>query len=201
MSKRKLKSLLILVLTSVLVMLPVLLNGNYLECGIAAIYFAIYIITVWYKVPEGPYSSFPFWMTTGQIWLAYVGAIFSVTICISALRGLFPDQWWIHLIFLPICFGGAYLYRYAYMKNAPKDPSISYDDLIDARQRQTTYVVIAEFEDVESARVVRDMLTANGIEARTFYEVIPAYISRRNQPVQVCVRKADKTIAENLINE
>ena len=67
--------------------------------------------------------------------------------------------------------------------------------------QHTTYVVVAEFEDVESARVVRDMLIAKGIEARTFNEVIPSYISRRNQPVRVCVHKADKAIAERIINE
>jgi len=49
--------------------------------------------------------------------------------------------------------------------------------------------------------VVRDMLIAKGIEARTFNEVIPSYISRRNQPVRVCVHKADKAIAERIINE
>ncbi len=201
MSKRKIINLLILILVSVFIMLPALRIGNWYDCGVATIYFCILILTVWYKVPEGPRSGLPFWMTTGQILLAHIGCFISAMVCIFAVHGQFLEKWWIHLIYLPICFGGAYLYRYTYMKNAPKDPYASYDDLLDAWQQQTTYVVVAEFEDVESARVVRDMLTANGIEARTFYEVIPAYISRRNQPVQVCVRKADKTIAENLINE
>ena len=201
MSKRKIINLLTLILVSVLIMLPALLIGNYYECGAAAIYFGILIFTVWYKVPEGPHSGFPFWMTTPQIWLAYIGSFVSAMVCVFAVHGQFLDKWWIHFIYLPLCISGACLYRYAYMKNAPKDPHAKYDDLLDARMQHTTYVVVAEFEDVESARVVRDMLIAKGIEARTFNEVIPAYISRRNQPVRVCVHKADKDIAERIINE
>ena len=83
MSKRKIINLLTLILVSVLIMLPALLIGNYYECGAAAIYFGILIFTVCYKVPEGPHSGFPFWMTTPQIWLAYIGSFVSAMVCCS----------------------------------------------------------------------------------------------------------------------
>lgn len=171
-------------------------DGEWLYATCSLFYFLVLMIFVFYKVPEGPFSGWPYWMTTGQIWLAWFGEVSSVVVCVSVLHGVGLDNWWMHLIYLPLCFGGAWLFRYAYTKNGPKDHSTRYVDPLDAHP----YVVVAEFGEVESARVVRDMLKDNGIEAITYNEVIPSYIDRKDKPVQVCVRKSDKMIAENLIN-
>lgn len=201
MTKRKLLNLLTLLLIVFILVYDHFRDGELLDASVSLLYFGILIAFVWYKVPEGPAFGWPYWMTTRQIWLAYIGEILAIISCVFVLQGVWSEYWWIHLIYLPVCIGGSMLYRYAYTANGPKDHKARYNDLLDSQLHDTPYVTVAEFEDVESARLVRDMLIARGIEARTFYEVIPAYISRRNQPVCVCVRKADKSVAEKIINE
>ena len=62
-----------------------------------------------------------------------------------------------------------------------------------------SFVTVAECKDVKSARIIKNLLESNGIEAATYGESSPEFLG--NVPVRVLVRRKDREAAEKLINE
>lgn len=143
----------------------------------------------------------PEWMTTGQIWLGVLGiAVFSFA-C-SFMFHIFRDKGTITYILIPAAVAGAYLYRYAYTRNAPDD--------LDAYEKERRYeedpdalVTVAECNDTASAYIIKGVLESNEIPVEIFGDGLSETlgVGKHTVPIRIMVRRRDKETAEKLINE
>ena len=203
MTKNKIKALIIHLLLIALFVYVYYEDGNkILPPLLVAINLIVCLGIMYYiKTPDIPVNGWPYWMTTRQIfygWLCILGV--TVPICMAP-RLLYTDYRYLVFILVPLSIASAFAYRYFFFRNAPKDGNRTYPQLLAEHRQAETYVPVADFNDVESARIVRDMLISKGIDAITYNEVIPDFISREIKPIQVCVSKKDKEIAVKLIND
>lgn len=97
-----------------------------------------------------------------------------------------------------LCLCAAISFRKVYLNHAPDDIE-KYEIDRKINEEVNTYVTVAECKDVESARIIKNMLESNGIEATTYGESSPEYLGY--VPVRVLVKRKDKEAAEKLINE
>lgn len=97
-----------------------------------------------------------------------------------------------------LCLCAAISFRKVYLNHAPDDIE-KYEIDRKINEEVNTYVTVAECKDVESARIIKNLLESNGIEATTYGESSPEYLGY--VPVRVLVKRKDKEAAEKLINE
>lgn len=141
----------------------------------------------------------PDWVSTGQLWLGVLGI--NMFVFPSIFMWEMPSGP-LRYALVPVLLGGAFLFRYAYTRNAPED--------LDAYVKEHKYeedpdalVTVAECNDSSSAHIIRSMLESNGIETEIFGDGLADTlgVARHSMPIRVLVRKRDKENAERLINE
>lgn len=154
-------------------------------------------------------DKYPDWMTSGQVFTAVVAV---AIMAMGAVVVAFPFEiqtlgrgavFAIHAGSIVISILSALLYRHVFMKNMPEDP-VAYEAAVKAKEEAETWTVIAEFNESKSAHVVKDMLESKGIEVYLYGDNAPAHLgasSSHLMPIRLCVRRRDKEVAENLINE
>ena len=146
---------------------------------------------------------FPKWSKTGDVWIIVLGIILMSTGLVMFRMYLEDPDFGVPLyLIIPQGIVGAFLARYGYLKNAPKDP-IAYEEAKKKEEYDDTYVVVAEVKDGSSAHIIKDHLEANGIKVLIYGENLPDYLGGGNDmmPVRVLVRRKDKEKAETIINE
>ena len=113
---------------------------------------------------------FPKWSKTGDVWIIVLGIILMSTGLVMFRIYLEDPDFGVplHLI-IPQGLIGAFLARYGYLKNAPKDP-IAYEEAKKKEEYDDTYVVVAEVKDGSSAHIIKDHLEANGINVLIYGE-------------------------------
>lgn len=146
-------------------------------------------------------GGWPEWISIGQIWLCVLGLIVFVSAStlvwiLTAKAGI------VRFIFIPIAFAGAYLFRYAFVRNAPEDMQL-YEKERKYEEDPDALVTVAECNDSSSAYIIKGMLETNGIDAEIFGDGLSETlgVGKHSMPIRVLVRKRDKAAAEELINE
>ena len=124
----------------------------------------------------------------------------SIIVFISARYVLlyYQEDGSVNIIAIILCLCAAFGFRNTYLNHAPDDIE-QYESDRKRDEEVNSYVTVAECKDVESARIIKNLLESNGIEATTYGESSPEFLG--NVPVRVIVRKKDKEAAEKLINE
>lgn len=146
-------------------------------------------------------GGWPEWISIGQIWLCVLGLIVFVSAStlvwiLTARAGI------VRFIFIPIALAGAYLFRYAFVRNAPEDMQL-YEKGRKYEEDPDALVTVAECNDSSSAYIIKGMLETNGIDAEIFGDGLSETlgVGKHSMPIRVLVRKRDKAAAEELINE
>ena len=146
---------------------------------------------------------FPKWSKTIDVWIIFFGIILMTPGLVMLRMYLENSDFGVPLyLILPMGFIGAFLARFGYLRNAPKDP-IAFEEAKKIEEHEDTLVVVAEVKDGPSAHIIKGILEANGIEAVIYGENLPEYLGVGNHimPVRVLVRRRDKEKAEQIINE
>lgn len=146
-------------------------------------------------------GGWPEWISIGQIWLCVLGLIVFVSAStlvwiLTARAGI------VRFIFIPIALAGAYLFRYAFLHNAPEDLQL-YEKERKYEEDPDSLVTVAECNDSSSAHIIKGMLESNGIPVEIFGDGLSETlgVGKHSMPIRVLVRKRDKAAAEELINE
>ena len=146
---------------------------------------------------------FPKWSKTIDVWIIFFGIILMAPGLVMLRMYIENSDFGVPLyLILPMGFIGAFLARFGYLRNAPKDP-IAFEEAKKIEEHEDTLVVVAEVKDGPSAHIIKGILEANGIEAVIYGENLPEYLGVGNHimPVRVLVRRRDKEKAEQIINE
>lgn len=146
-------------------------------------------------------GGWPEWISIGQIWLCVLGLI--VFISGSTLVWILTAKASVvRFVFIPIAFSGAYLFRYAFKRNAPVD-LVAYEKEHRYEEDPDALVTVAECNDSSSAYIIKGMLESNGIDAEIFGDGLAdsVGVGKHSIPIRVLVRRRDKEDAEELINE
>ena len=146
-------------------------------------------------------GGWPEWISIGQIWLCVLGLIVFVSAStlvwiLTARAGI------VRFIFIPIALAGAYLFRYAFLRNAPEDLQL-YEKERKYEEDPDALVTVAKCNDSSSAHIIKGMLESNGIPVEIFCDGLSETlgVGKHSMPIRVLVRKRDKAAAEELINE
>lgn len=146
-------------------------------------------------------GGWPKWISIGQIWLCVLGLIVFVSAStlvwiLTARAGI------VRFIFIPIALAGAYLFRYAFLRNAPEDLQL-YEKERKYEEDPDALVTVAKCNDSSSAHIIKGMLESNGIPVEIFGDGLSETlgVGKHSMPIRVLVRKRDKAAAEELINE
>lgn len=146
---------------------------------------------------------FPKWSKTVDIWITFFGIVLMASGLVMFRMYVEDPGYGVPLyVNLPLGFLGAFLARYGYLRNSPKDP-VAFEEAKKVEEHEDTLVVVAEVKDGPAAHIIKGLLEANGIEAVIYGENLPEYLGVGNHimPVRVLVRRKDKEKAEQLINE
>lgn len=136
----------------------------------------------------------PDWLPMEEHWLTVLlsAVIFA---SISTVLYDYKDDHAINILGCVMCLSAAIAYKKVYLLHAPEDIA-EYEN---RRNKEDTFVPVAECNDAESAHIIKSMLESHGLEVITFGESSPEFLG--HVPVRVLVRKKDKETAEKLINE
>lgn len=175
-------------------------GGNYIGCYILfALFFISMIIIMWNNRP----IIFYFWKghndfltPADRIFMVFLGIV--IYISGRYTYEMYNDEGTIHVLACLMCLSAAFSFKRVYLNHAPDDIE-QYEADRKRDEEVNSYVTVAECKDVESARIIKNLLESNGIEATTYGESSPEFLG--NVPVRVIVRKKDKEAAEKLINE
>ena len=178
-----------------------LIHGTILIYGVMVLSFLVIFIRNDVAIRYFWRIGWPEWVTVGQIWLCFLGAT-CIIIASRVMWDIYMDTGKINYWLPLIAMAGAFLYRYAYTRNAPAD--------LDAYEKERKYeedpdslVTVAECNDSTSAHIIKGMLESNGIPVEIFGDGLSETlgVGKHSVPIRVLVRKRDKAAAEELINE
>lgn len=164
-----------------------------------ALVFLVSMVMIWNNKPL--IHTFPKghddWLTPAD---RLICGILVIIVYISAryVWYYYQEDGSINLIAIILCLCAAFGYRTTYLNHAPDDIE-QYEADRKRDEEVNSFVTVAECKDVESARIIKNLLESNGIEAATYGESYPEFLG--NLPVRVIVRKKDQEAAEKLINE